>query len=70
MRITTYTCNVASQLQTSKVDVEPKTWYYSFDNNGNLREVTPNGSNPGNGAIRYTYDATNRLSMMATYYNL
>jgi hypothetical protein len=35
------------------VDVEPTTWYYAFDNNGNLHEMTPNGSSPANGAIRY-----------------
>ena len=43
------------------MDVEPTTWYYSFDNNGNLREITSNGTNPTSGAIRYSYDAANRL---------
>jgi RHS repeat-associated protein len=61
-RITTYTYNAASQLQTLKVDVEATTWYYTFDSNGNLREITPNGTNPANGALRYTYDAVNRLN--------
>jgi hypothetical protein len=39
------------------VDVELTMWYYHFDGNGNLVEMTPNGSSPGNGVIRYSYDA-------------
>jgi RHS repeat-associated protein len=66
-RVTTYTYNLASQLYRSKVDVEPTTWYYAYDNNGNLREMTPNGSSPANGAIRYTYDAANQLTKVETH---
>ena len=29
--------------------------------------MTPNGSNPGNGAIRYSYDAANRLNKIETH---
>ncbi|CAG0954738.1 partial tRNA3(Ser)-specific nuclease WapA, partial [Anaerolineae bacterium] len=54
-RIITYAYDITSRLQTSKVDVESTTWYYRHDGNGNLVEMTPNGSNPANGAIRYTY---------------
>jgi hypothetical protein len=66
-QVTTYTYNAASQLQTLKIDVEATTWYYRFDHNGNLREITPNGANPGSGAIRYTYDATSRLNKIETH---
>jgi RHS repeat-associated protein len=49
------------------VDVESTTWYYHFDGNGNLTEMTPNGNNPGNGAIRYSYDVANQLNKIETY---
>jgi len=32
-----------------------------------LRETTPNGTNPANGAIRYTYDAANRMTKLETH---
>lgn len=66
-RIITYAYDITSRLQTSKVDVESTTWYYRFDNNGNLKEMTPNGSNPGNGAIRYTYTGANQLNKIETH---
>jgi RHS repeat-associated protein len=66
-RVTAYTYDVTSRLATSKVDVESTTWYYHFDGNGNLIEMTPNGSSPGNGAIRYSYDAANQLNKIETY---
>ncbi len=47
--------------------MESTTWYYRFDNNGNLKEMTPNGSNPGNGAIRYTYTGANQLNKIETH---
>lgn len=66
-RIITYAYDITSRLQTSKVDVESTTWYYNYDANGNLRTMTPNGSNPGNGAIRYTYNGANQLSKIETH---
>ncbi len=65
-RSITYAYDVTSRLQTSKVDVESTTWYYRHDGNGNLLEMTPNGSSPANGAIRYTYDAANQLNKIET----
>jgi len=47
--------------------VEPTVWYYAFDSNGNLREITPNGVNPAIGAIRYTYDMANRLNKVENH---
>lgn len=66
-QVTTYTYNAANQLVTAKVNNESTVWYYTYDANGNLREVTPNGSNPGNGAIRYTYDTANHLNKIETH---
>jgi RHS repeat-associated protein len=66
-RIITYAYDVTSRLQTSKVDVEATTWYYRFDNNGNLMEMTPNGINPASGAIRYTYSTANQLNKIETH---
>ncbi len=66
-QVTTYTYNVANQLVTAKVNNESTVWYYTYDANGNLREMTPNGSNPGNGAIRYTYDTANHLNKVETH---
>lgn len=66
-RIITYAYDVTSRLQTSKVDVEATTWYYRFDSNGNLVEMTPNGSSPANGAIRYTFNAANQLNKIETH---
>ena len=66
-RIITYAYDVTSRLQTSKVDVESATWYYRFDGNGNLVEMTPNGTNPANGAIRYTYSTANQLNKIETH---
>jgi hypothetical protein len=66
-RIITYAYDVTSRLRTSKVDVESTTWYYRFDNNGNLVEMTPNGANPANGAIRYTYSTANQMNKIETH---
>jgi RHS repeat-associated protein len=66
-RVTAYTYDVTSRLSTSKVDVESTMWYYRFDGNGNLIGMTPNGSSPANGAIRYTYDAANDLNKIETH---
>jgi hypothetical protein len=66
-RIITCAYDITSRLQTSKVDVETTTWYYRFDNNGNLVEMTPNGTNPANGAIRYTYNVANQLNKIETH---
>jgi RHS repeat-associated protein len=65
--VTTYTYDAANQLRTAKANNDGTTWYYTYDANGNLREMTPNGTSPTNGALRYTYDASNRLNKAETY---
>ena len=66
-QVTTYTYNAANQLVTAKVNDESTIWYYTYDANGNLVEITPNGTSPANGAIRYTYDAANHLNKVETH---
>ena len=55
---TAYTYNTANELVTAQVD--GTTWNYTYDANGSLTEVLPNG-NPGNGAKRYTYNVAGDL---------
>jgi RHS repeat-associated protein len=66
-RVITYAYDITSRLQTSKIDIETITWYYRHDGNGNLVEMTPNGTNPANGAIRYTYNVANQLNKIETH---
>ncbi len=65
--VTTYTYDAVSQLVTSKANNDTTVWYYRYDSDGNLVEMTPNGTAPANGALRYTYDAANRLNKAETY---
>ena len=55
---TVYAYDAANELVTAQVD--GTTWNYTYDANGSLTEVLPNG-NPGNGAKRYTYNAAGNL---------
>ena len=65
--VTTYTYDATNQLVTAKASSDATVWYYAYDANGNLREMTPNGTNPANGAIRYSYDAANQLNKVETH---
>lgn len=65
--VTTYTYDAANQLVTAKASNDATVWYYAYDANGNLREMTPNGTNPADGAIRYSYDAANQLNKVETH---
>jgi len=62
--VTTYTYDVANRLVTAKTSGDPNVWHYTSDANGNLVEVTPNGTTPTAGALRYTYDQANRLTLV------
>ncbi len=64
---TNYTYNAANQLVTAQAIDDPITWYYTYDANGNLTSVTPDGLTPGNGARRYTYDPAGRLVRAETH---
>lgn len=55
---TTCTYDLANQLSTAQV--EDTTWQYSYDADGSLTEVLPNGSE-ASGAKRYTYKVAGNL---------
>lgn len=59
--VTTYAYDAANQLETAQTSGESTVWYYTYDNNGSLTEITPNGATPANGARRYTYNAVRQL---------
>ncbi|MBC7250790.1 MAG: hypothetical protein H5T62_10955 [Anaerolineae bacterium] len=66
-KTTTYTYNAASQLVTSTVSGESTVWWYTYDANGNLTHQTPNGTDPADGQVRYTWDGLNRLVKVERY---
>lgn len=63
---TSYTYNDADQLTTAQESGNPILWGYSYDNNGGLTEVLPNGV-PADGARRYTYNTAGYLVRTETY---
>lgn len=64
---TSYTYDAANQLVTAEASDDPITWLYTYDANGNLTEITPNGLAPDNGARRYTYNRADRLIRVETH---
>jgi YD repeat-containing protein len=58
---TTYTYDAANQLLTAQASNEPTIWYYQYDANGSLTEVTPDSLPPADGARRYSYNAAGYL---------
>jgi RHS repeat-associated protein len=65
--VTTYSYDAANRLTTAQASDDPNLWHYAYDNNGNLREVTPNGTTPAAGARRYTYNQANQLTLVETH---
>ncbi len=59
--VTTYTYNAANQLVTARASDDGVTWYYTFDQRGNLTRQTPGGTAPSEGETRYTYNGAGRL---------
>ena len=59
--ITNYTHDEANQLITARASDSPTTWYYTYNANGSLVEITTNGLIPGSGARRYTYNTAGYL---------
>jgi YD repeat-containing protein len=64
---TTYTYNAANELVTAKDSNDPTTWYYTYNPNGRLTDITPNGTAPANGARRFTYSVAGYLIQTETY---
>jgi RHS repeat-associated protein len=67
--VTTYTYDAANRLVTARSDDDGITWYYTYDDNGNLLRQTPGGTTQAEGETRYTYDAANRLVRVELYIN-
>lgn len=65
--VTTYTYDATNELMTAHADGDPITWHYTFDNNGSLTDITPNGTTPANGARRYTYSPAGYLLQVETH---
>jgi YD repeat-containing protein len=63
---TAYTYNEDNQLVTAQAG-SGTLWHYRFDGNGSLVETTP-GAQPGNGAIRYTYNSAGQLVQVEAHY--
>ena len=64
---TTYTYNAANQLETAHASEDGVTWYYTYDQRGNLVRQTPGGTNPAEGETRYTYNAARQLVRVELY---
>jgi YD repeat-containing protein len=64
---TTYTYDDANQLVTAHADGDPITWHYTYDGNGSLTEITPDGTTPASGARRYTYSPAGYLLRLETH---
>ncbi len=65
--VTTYTYDATNQLMTAHAESDPLTWHYTFDANGSLTDITPNGTTPANGARRYTYSPAGYLLQVETH---
>jgi len=65
--VTTYTYNTANQLTTARSSDDGVTWYYTFDQRGNLTRQTPGGTNPAAGETRYTYNSAGQLVRVELY---
>jgi hypothetical protein len=68
--VTHYDYNDANQLLTAREeqnDIQLKTWYYLYDNNGSLTDVIPDGTTPVTDARHYTYNAAGFLTRAETH---
>jgi len=65
--VTTYTYNAANQLATARASDDSVTWYYTFDQRGNLTRQTPGGTALAEGETRYTYNSAGQLVRVELY---
>jgi YD repeat-containing protein len=64
---TTYSYNAASRLVTATSSADSTVWWYTFDNRGHLTRQTPNGTDPADGEIRYTWNDAGQMVEVERY---